>query len=89
MGRYGVEIKKEEKQMVKQLLLRLHLYNKRAFEERVSRKVNDDDIGRYTKRTVAHIISHVQLMSSPEYEAAVAELREIMNKYSGSTWDVE
>jgi len=89
LGMYGVEIPLDEKQRVKQLLLKLHLYNKRGFEERVSRKINDGDIGRYTQRSIAHIISHVQLMSSPEYEAAIAELREIMNKYSGSTWDVQ
>jgi len=86
---YGVEVTKEEEKEIKQLLLRCHLYNKRAFEERVYRKKEDRDIGRYARRSIAHIISHVQLMSNPEYEATIARLREIMNKYSGSPWNVK
>lgn len=89
LNMYGVEIPESEVQRVKQLLLRCHIYNKRAFEERISRKINDKDIGRYTQRSIAHIVSHVQLMSNTEYLKCVAELREIMNKYSGSPWDVE
>jgi DNA-binding transcriptional ArsR family regulator len=89
LGLYGVELPEDENKRVKELLLRLHIYNKRAFEERISRKTNDKDIGRYSQRSIAHIVSHVQLMSSQEYKKSIDELREIMNKYSGSTWDVE
>jgi DNA-binding transcriptional ArsR family regulator len=86
---YGVEIPEEDKKSLKQLLLRCHIYNKRAYEERILRKTNDKDIKRYAQRSIAHIVSHVQLMSSPEYKDLINELRETMNKYSGSTWNVE
>ncbi len=89
LGMYGVEIPSEERQRVKQLLLRCHIYNKRAYEERILRKTNDKDIGRYAQRSIAHIVSHVQLLDNPEYDKVIEELREIMNKYSGSSWNVE
>ena len=89
LGMYDVEIPDEIKPRVKQLLLRCHIFNKRAYEERIMRKTNDRDIGRYAQRCIAHIVSHVQLMENPEYRKNIEELREIMNKYSGSPWNVE
>ena len=89
LGMYGVEIPAEVRPKVKQLLLRCHIYNKRAYEERILRKTNDKDIGRYAQRSIAHIVSHVQLLENPEYDKVIEELREIMNKYSGSSWNVE
>ena len=86
---YEVEIPEEMKQKVKQLLLRCHILNKKAYEERILRKTNDKDIGRYAQRIIAHIISHVQLMDSAEYQKNIEVLRAIMNKYSRSTWNVE
>ncbi len=86
---YAVELPDEVKPRVKQLLLRCHILNKRAYEERILRKTNDKEIGRYAQRSIAHIVSHVQLMDNPEYRKIIAELREIMNKYSGSPWDVK
>ena len=89
LGMYGVDIPVEAKPKVKQLLLRCHIYNKRAYEERILRKNNDKDIGRYAQRSIAHIVSHVQLLNNAEYRKNIDELRAIMNKYSGSTWNVE
>ena len=86
---YEVELPDEVKPRVKQLLLRCHILNKRAYEERILRKTNDKDIGRYAQRSIAHIVSHVQLMDNTEYREIIAELREIMNKYSGSPWNVK
>jgi len=86
---YDIHIPPEIRPRVKQLLLRCHIYNKRAYEERILRKTNDKDIGRYAQRSIAHIVSHVQLFDSTEYRKNLEELRTIMNKYSGSPWDVE
>jgi DNA-binding transcriptional ArsR family regulator len=86
---YEVVIPEELRSRVKQLLLKCHIFNKRAYEERILRKTNDKDIGRYAQRSIAHIVSHIQLMENPEYRRAIEELREIVNKYSGSTWNVE
>ena len=86
---YEVEIPEEMKPRVKQLLLRCHILNKKAYEERILRKTNDKDIGRYAQRIIAHIISHVQLMDNSDYMKNIEELRAIMNKYSRSTWNVE
>ena len=86
---YGVEIPEEERTSVKQILLRCHIFNKKAYEERIIRKINDKDIGRYAQRSIAHIVSHVQLMDSSDYRKNIKELEEIMEKYSGSTWNVE
>ena len=89
LNMYEVEIPEDMRPKVKQLLLRCHILNKKAYEERILRKTNDKDIGRYAQRSIAHIISHVQLMDNPEYQKNIEELREIMNKYSRSTWNVE
>jgi DNA-binding transcriptional ArsR family regulator len=89
LGMYGVEIPAEVRPKVKQLLLQSHIYNKRAYEERILRKTDDKDIGRYAQRSIAHIVSHVQLLDNLEYKKVIEELREIMNKYSGSPWNVE
>jgi DNA-binding transcriptional ArsR family regulator len=89
LSMYEVHIPEEAKPRVKQLLLRCHIYNKKAYEERILRKTNDKHIGRYAQSSVAHIVSHVQLMDNTEYQKTIMELREIMNRYSGSTWNVE
>jgi DNA-binding transcriptional ArsR family regulator len=89
LNMYGVDIPVEEQTKVKQLLLRCHILNKRAYEERILRKTNDKDIGRYAQRSIAHIVSHVQLLDNSEYMKNIEELREIMNKYSRSTWNDE
>jgi DNA-binding transcriptional ArsR family regulator len=89
LGMYGVTLPDEETPRVKQLLLRCHIYNKKAYEERVLQKTNDKDIGRYAQRSIAHIISHVQLLDNTEYKKSIKELRSILEKYSGSTWNVQ
>jgi DNA-binding transcriptional ArsR family regulator len=85
---YGVNIPEKEYPRVKQLLLRCHIYNKRASEARIQRK-NDKDISRYAQRGIAHIVSHVQLMDSEEYRDTISKLREIMDKYSEHRWSVK
>lgn len=86
---YGVNIPEGEYAQVKQLLLRCHIYNKRAYEERIQRKTEDKDIGRYAQRGIAHIVSHVQLTDNTEYRENISKLREIMDKYSEYRWSVE
>jgi DNA-binding transcriptional ArsR family regulator len=86
---YDVELPSEVKPKVKQLLLRLHIHNKRAYEERITRKINDKEIGRYAQRSIAHIISHIQLFDDLEYRKTLEEFKEIINKYSRSPWNVK
>jgi DNA-binding transcriptional ArsR family regulator len=86
---YGVTLPDEETPRVKQLLLKCHIYNKKAYEERVMQKTYDKNIGRYAQRSIAHIISHVQLLDNTEYKKSINELRSILEKYSGSTWNVQ
>jgi len=85
---YGVKIPEEEKPKVKSLLRKMHLYNKKAFEERLQRKQGDGKVGKHAKRTVAHILSHVQLLGNPSYVEMVKELREVLDKYSDAKWEV-
>ena len=89
LSMYDVHLPDEIKPRVKQLLLRCHILNKKAYEERILRKTNNKDIGRSAQRTLAHIVSHVQLMDNAEYRETIDELKQIMNKYSRSTWNVE
>ena len=86
---YGVNIPESEYPRVKQLLLRCHIYNKRAYEERIQRKTEDKDISRYAQRGIAHIVSHVQLTDNTEYRDNISKLREIMEKHSDYRWSVE
>lgn len=86
---YGVNIPEREYPRVKQLLLRCHIYNKRAYEERIQRKTEDKDISRYAQRGIAHIVSHVQLTDNTEYRENISKLREIMEKHSDYRWSVE
>ena len=86
---YEIDLPTDTRPRIKQLLLRIHIFNKRAYEERITRKTNNKEIGKYAQRSIAHILSHVQLFSNQEYEVAIKELRDIINRYSRSPWNVE
>jgi len=89
LGMYGVTFPEKVKPRVKQLLLNCHIINKKAYEERVWRKTKDKNIGRYAQRSTAHIVAHLQLLDSTEYKTTLKELKDIIEKYSGSTWNVQ
>jgi DNA-binding transcriptional ArsR family regulator len=89
LGMYGITFPEEEKPRVKQILLKSHIINKKAYEDRVRRKINDKNIGRYAQRSVAHLIAHLQLLDSTEYNKTLKELKEIIEKYNGSPWNVQ
>jgi DNA-binding transcriptional ArsR family regulator len=86
---YGVTFSVEEKPRVKQLLLKCHIINKKAYEERVQRKIKEKDIGRYAQRSIAHIVAHLQLLDNTEYNNTLEELKKIIETYTGSTWNVQ
>jgi DNA-binding transcriptional ArsR family regulator len=86
---YGVTFPVEEKSRVKQLLLKCHIINKKAYEERVQRKIKEKDIGRYAQRSIAHIVAHLQLLDNTEYNNTLEELKKIIETYTGSTWNVQ
>ncbi len=89
LEQYAVEIPEEEKEHVKELLRQTHFYMKRAYEERIIKWTENRDIGRYSSRVIARIMADVQLTSSKEYLNIVQELRDILNKYSGDSWNIE
>jgi DNA-binding transcriptional ArsR family regulator len=85
---YRITFPVEEKPRIKQLLLKCHIINKKAYEERVQRKIKEKNIGRYAQRSIAHIIAHLQLLDNKNYNNTLKELKNIIETYSGSTWNV-
>ena len=89
LEQYAIEIPEEEKEHVKDLLRQSHFHMKRAYEERVIKWTENRDIGKYSSRVIARIMADVQLTSSKDYLKVVQELRDILNKYSGDSWNIE
>jgi DNA-binding transcriptional ArsR family regulator len=89
LGLYGFDFPEEVKPRVKQLLMKCHIINKKAYEERVQLKVKEKKIGRYALRSTAHLIADLQLIDSQEYKNTLEKLKELIKMYSGSTWNVQ
>jgi DNA-binding transcriptional ArsR family regulator len=89
LEQYTVEIPEDEKEHVMELLRQCHYHLKRAYEERIIKWTENRDIGRYSSRVIARIMADVQLTSSKDYLRVMDELRGILNKYSGDSWDIE
>lgn len=89
LEQYAIEIPEDEKEHVKELLKESHYHMKRAYEERIIKWTVNKEIGRYPSRVIARIMADVQLTSSKDYLSVVNELRDILNKYSGDSWDIE
>ena len=89
LEQYAVNIPEEEQEKVKELLKECHFYLKRAYEERIIKWTENRDIGRYPSRVIARIMADVQLTSNEDYIRVMSELRDILNKYSRDTWDIE
>ncbi len=89
LEQYAIDIPEEEKEQVKELLKESHFHMKRAYEERIIKWTENRDIGKYPSRVIARIMSDIQLTSSEDYLRVMKELRAILNKYSGASWNIE
>jgi hypothetical protein len=89
LEQYAIEIPEDEKEHAKELLRQCHFYMKRAYEERIIKWTENRKVGKYAGRVIGRIMADVQLTSSEEFLKTVAELRELLNKYSADKWDIE
>ena len=89
LEQYAISVPEDEKERVKELLKKCHFYMKRAYEERIIKWTENRDIGRYPSRVIGRIMADVQLTSNQDYLRVMGELRNILNKHSRDTWNIE
>lgn len=77
---YGVSIPEERRRETRALLQRCYLGQKKAYEERITKRTTVPEVSRYAARYTAHILSHMQLMKDKEYMEALDRLSEIIEE---------
>lgn len=75
---YNLDIPENRKGDVKELLRTMYLRRKKAYEERINQRTGPVETSKYAARSVAHILSHIQLMKDKEYMDALMRLSEII-----------
>lgn len=77
---YGVSIPENMRDEAKTLLQRCYLGQKKAYEERITKRTTVPDVSKYAARNTAHILSHIQLMKDQVYMEALRRLSEIIEE---------
>ncbi len=77
---YGISVPEERRGEVKALLQTCYLGQKKAYEERITKRTSVPEVSRYAARNTAHILSHIQLTKDQEYMDAVRRLSEIIGE---------
>lgn len=77
---YGVSIPENMRDEAKTLLQRCYLGQKKAYEERITKRTTVPDVSKYAARNTAHILSHIQLMKDQVYMDALRRLSEIIEE---------
>jgi DNA-binding transcriptional ArsR family regulator len=77
---YGVSIPENRRDEAKTLLQRCYLGQKKAYEERITKRTTVPDVSKYAARNTAHILSHIQLMKDQGYMDALRRLSEIIEE---------
>jgi DNA-binding transcriptional ArsR family regulator len=77
---YGISVPEERRGEVKALLQTCYLGQKKAFEERITKRTSVPEVSRYASRNTAQILSHIQLTKDREYMDAVRRLSEIIGE---------
>ena len=78
---YNIIIPDEQKNKVRDLLRICYLREKKAYEERIAQRIQPLKHGRRAGRSLAFILSHVQLMKDPEHHAAIEELSQLIDQF--------
>jgi DNA-binding transcriptional ArsR family regulator len=77
---YGVSVPEERRDEAKALLQRCYLGQKKAYEERITKRTTVPDVSKYAARNTAHILSHMQLMKDKGYMDALSRLSDIIEE---------
>ena len=78
---YNIIIPDEQKDKVRDLLRICYLREKKAYEERIAQRTHPLKHGRRAGRSLAFILSHVQLMKDPKHHAAIEELSQLIDQF--------
>lgn len=78
---YNIIIPDEKKDRVRDLLRLCYLREKKSYEERIMQRTQPYKHGRGAGRSLALILSHVQLMKDSEYHAAIEELSQLIDQF--------
>jgi DNA-binding transcriptional ArsR family regulator len=77
---YGISVPEERREEVRDLLQKCYLGQKKAYEERMTKRTAVPEVSRYAARNTANILSHIQLTKDQEYMDAVRRLSEIIGE---------
>jgi DNA-binding transcriptional ArsR family regulator len=77
---YGVSVPENRRDEAKTLLQRCYLGQKKAFEERITKRTAVPNVSKYAARNTAHILSHIQLMKDEGYMDALRRLSDIIEE---------
>jgi DNA-binding transcriptional ArsR family regulator len=77
---YGVSMPDNRRDEARTLLQECYLGQKKAYEERITKRTTVPDVSKYAARNTAHILSHIQLMKDQGYMDALRRLSEIIEE---------
>ena len=77
---YGAEIPEARRAEARSLLRTCYLRDKKAYEDRLTKRRGKAEISPHAARNVAHILNHVQLLKDPEYMEAIRGLSAILEE---------
>jgi DNA-binding transcriptional ArsR family regulator len=80
---YGIHVPEERREEAKTLLRTCYLGQKKAYEERITKRTGVPEVSKYAARNTANILSHMQLMKDKEYMDALHRLSEIIEESQG------
>jgi len=78
---YGAEIPEARRAEARSLLRTCYLREKKAYEDRLTKRRGNAEINHHAARNVAHILNHVQLLKDPEYMEAIRRLSAILDEH--------
>ena len=80
---YGISVPEERRDEVRDLLQKCYLGQKKAYEERITKRTSVPEVSRYAARNTANILSHILLTKDQEYMDALHRLSEIIEEHQG------
>jgi DNA-binding transcriptional ArsR family regulator len=80
---YNIVVPEDKLEDVRNLLRVCYMREKKAYEDRITQRMQYVNISGYASRNIAHILSHIQLMKDKEYVKTLNNLSQIFEKIKG------
>lgn len=77
---FGVSVPEDRREEARALLKKCYLGQKKAFEDRITKRYAVPEVSKYAARNTAHILSHMQLMKDKGYMDALSRLSDIIEE---------